>query len=721
MRRATSVIVALTLVFASIIAAGGAAPAQTPTWSIRPSVSPPAPTGSEFEDVACASAARCFAVGEYWITAGIYAALIEQWDGAQWSIASAPAGVDALNDIACPSATTCIAVGTKDGNRPAVLRWNGTIWSVDTSAMPSQFNNFNLLACSSPTHCFATSQGSIVVAEWNGHAWSPATVPRVSLYDGFNDLTCASATSCFAVGQTVAAGVNQTLIEHWDGSSWSLMTSPATPADFAFFLESISCPSATSCFVVGTEQGAPDITNTLVERWNGSAWAIVASPNSAELTIDNRLDSVACASETDCVAAGGSQLFERWDGMTWAVVAPAAPNGITPGDSRGVACASPTNCFSVGYNGTAALQHFDGTTWTPVAVPLPVPTDSTLSAVSCTKTACFAVGARHFTNGYSAPVILKSAASGWVLSPSPGAPSATTTTLSGVSCPTDTRCFAVGSTLSYPFGEPHSTTLIERWNGTSWAIMKSANRAGISNTLTGITCTSTQQCFAVGNAGGLAPLVERWNGSSWSVMNIPATPNTSDELESVSCASAASCFAVGSQGTDYGAHHKKTFAEHWNGSKWSIVPSVDAPGPFSRLWSVSCPATDSCYAVGASYASAASDATMKTLIEHWDGKVWKRVASVDRVGAKRNVLLSVSCTGVSTCTAVGSSSGSAGGNTVTLVESLAGKSWSIGASLNPAGSNASLNGVACVTPTGCSAVGGYRHSISHFTLVEHSA
>ena len=49
-------------------------------------------------------------------------------------------------------------------------------------------------------------------------------------------------------------------------------------------------------------------------------------------------------------------------------------------------------------------------------------------------------------------------------------------------------------------------TLAMRWNGTDWAIASSPNPTGAMNSLlNGVSCTSTTDCFAVGNFYGISP------------------------------------------------------------------------------------------------------------------------------------------------------------------------------------------------------------------------
>ena len=93
-------------------------------------------------------------------------------------------------------------------------------------------------------------------------------------------MTCASATSCFTVGFNTDnyTGNPQTLIEQWNGSVWSIVSSP-NPSTLKDYLSGVTCTSATNCFAVGYYFNGTDYAEeTLIEQWNGSSWSIVTSP-----------------------------------------------------------------------------------------------------------------------------------------------------------------------------------------------------------------------------------------------------------------------------------------------------------------------------------------------------------------------------------------------------------------------------------------------------------
>jgi hypothetical protein len=92
--------------------------------------------------------------------------------------------------------------------------------------------------------------------------------------------------------------------------------------------------------------------------------------------------------------------------------------------------------------------------------------------------------------------------------------------LFGISCFSSARCMAVGSGVSRPVSQ--------QWTGTSWTPEATAQVSGTSfASLDQVSCPTATRCIAVGakTNGGLGaignPLAEEWNGGSWRVLNTP--------------------------------------------------------------------------------------------------------------------------------------------------------------------------------------------------------
>jgi hypothetical protein len=95
----------------------------------------------------------------------------------------------------------------------------------------------------------------------------------------------------------------RTLIEHWNGSAWSVVKSPDLPVSFGS-LSDVACTGISSCIAVGASGDSDALhVRTLAERWNGSRWVIVNSPNPAGATY-SFLSAVSCTGPSNCVAVG---------------------------------------------------------------------------------------------------------------------------------------------------------------------------------------------------------------------------------------------------------------------------------------------------------------------------------------------------------------------------------------------------------------------------------
>ena len=124
-------------------------------------------------------------------------------------------------------------------------------------------------------------------------------------------MTCVSASNCWAVGFSQSlvgtSNINQTLIERWDGTAWAIVSSPNTNPTQNNYLDGVTCVSASNCWAVGRYYTGNAVQSgvyqTLIERWDGTSWAIVTSPNTSA-TLSNFLYGVTCVSATDCWAVG---------------------------------------------------------------------------------------------------------------------------------------------------------------------------------------------------------------------------------------------------------------------------------------------------------------------------------------------------------------------------------------------------------------------------------
>ncbi len=334
-------------------------------------------------DVACISVRDCTAVGYYYRASNVQT-LIERWNGLDWSVTPSPNTNERLDNdlggIACVSPRSCTAVGYHyDGHaqEPLVERWNGATWSIVRSAAGVGASSafLSAVSCRSPVDCTAvgaahdTMANQPLIEHWNGTTWSIEPAPSTSrtLNSYLTGVSCISPNSCTAVGRYFTGSVFQTLVEVRKGSAWSIVRSPAASAGTNSELVGVSCSSVSDCTAVG-DVTTNRTTRTLIEHGEGSRWSIVASPNGG-VHDDNYLNAVSCPVATACTAVGhffnGTSfltLIEQWNGSGWSVTPSPNVNMKKTNYLTGVSCPSPSTCTAVGY--------FDVTTNQPLVVQM---------------------------------------------------------------------------------------------------------------------------------------------------------------------------------------------------------------------------------------------------------------------------------------------------------------------------------------------------------------
>ena len=282
--------------------------------------------------------------------------------------------------------------------------------------------------------------------------------------------------------------------------------------------------------------------------------------------------------------------------------------------------------------------------------------------------------------------------------------SAKITAMDASSCPTTTKCELVGVT-----GNSGTLPLAALWNGKLGRASISSQRVQVPTgsrfaTLSGVSCTSVSACTAVGfftDAAGAHTLVERWNGSSW---QIQPSGTTQGLFNAVSCSSATFCVAVG----EHGSSAQAELVETWNGSTWQFALGSNFNGAsFARLNGVSCTADGSCIMVGNTSGRSGSSGTFALALKLIRGQFF--LLNTASPSATLNILNSVSCTSSSDCLAVGLFQDFKGQQD-TLGEHWDGTNWSFESTPNPAGTRPSLNGVSCSSPGVCTAVGKFTAS-----------
>jgi hypothetical protein len=256
------------------------------------------------------------------------------WNGSAWSLVSTPALTtnSSFTAVSASGASDAWAVGfsqTAGYRTPPALyeHWNGSAWSV-VSGPGATLNGIVDL---SPSNAWAVGLGG-EVEHWDGTAWSSVTVPSPNPSDtagnNLTSITADSASDIWAVGEfTNTSYTNSAYAEHYNGSSWTvfILPQPSVSGPSSPVLHGVTAVAANNVWAVGENEEVPGLgITTLIEHWNGSAWSIVSSPTPGAYPI---LSAVSARSSTDVYAVGSNEpsvnggvqqgLILRWNGSTW--------------------------------------------------------------------------------------------------------------------------------------------------------------------------------------------------------------------------------------------------------------------------------------------------------------------------------------------------------------------------------------------------------------------
>src|SRR5215216_2094360 len=198
----------------------------------------------------------------------------------------------------------------------------------------------------------------------------------------------------------------------------------------------------------------------------------------------------------------------------------------------------------------------------------------------------------------------------------------------------------------HPSGTPQylRQTLIEHWTGSNWSVVASPNPAGKTYVvLNGVAAISASDIWAVGHSGDpssipLQTLTEHWDGTRWSIIPSPS-PGTynGNVLTAVDAISANDVWAVGWYQSGPTGQEGGALTMHWNGTQWTVVPN---PSRWT-LYGVTAIASNDVWAVG------------EQSILHWNGTSWSAVSFPPPPGDSYQILKGISAVSANDIWAVG--------------------------------------------------------------------
>jgi hypothetical protein len=285
--------------------------------------SPNGPAPNFLVATAAINASDIWAVGNSTNTGGFDQTLAEHWDGTTWSIVPTPNPGSTDNDL----------------NGVAAISSND-VWVVG--------NYFDSLI----------GAWLEFAAHWNGSSWTTT----IFNYGFLFGVTALASNNVWAVGTTFFSPFT-TVILHWDGSTWSVVTSQS-PAAYDNELFAISAFSSTDIWAVGEQESVSSgPLQSLAEHWNGTAWTTITTPNLGVAGSDNEILGVNALEAGHAVGVGYAnhtvdvnhntitpRISEVWDLVAIGTSTSAFQSGPGAGDNAILAVArSGAAVWGVGF------------------------------------------------------------------------------------------------------------------------------------------------------------------------------------------------------------------------------------------------------------------------------------------------------------------------------------------------------------------------------------
>jgi hypothetical protein len=298
-----------------------------------------------------------------------------------WRVIGSPHfGGGTLYGVSGTSSTDVWAVGQTSSAHPILEHWDGARWRAVPQPLPVGAIGDVAAIAPDDAWAMATDNSIAVIEHWDGTAWSvvPVDLPNGALLSGVTALT---ANDVWAGGQYGAPnGTIQPLFLHWDGAAWVRVQEGSGTDLYGAIVLDVWSQSPSDVWAVG-QKGTSVYTDyvPLVEHWDGSSWSLIDAP-SPQQEGANILRGVSGVASDDVWAVGtitDGWFIEHWDGISWSV------NVQRSGALMfGVGGVAANDVWAVG---SASLKpslilHWDGTGWTPAPTPQ-AGTASTLRAV----------------------------------------------------------------------------------------------------------------------------------------------------------------------------------------------------------------------------------------------------------------------------------------------------------------------------------------------------
>jgi Phosphoesterase family len=319
----------------------------------------------------------------------------------------------------------------------------------------------------------------------------------------------------------------------------------------------------------------------------GGGWQAVPSPSIGNL--DNNLDAVSAASQSDAWAVGDFynsnnptvlvNLAEHWDGTSWTAF-PLPNVGPNENTLLGVSELSSGSTWATGYfvnaeyHQSTLVEHWDGTSWKVLPTPDPGAAGNILYAIAAVSDDdVWAVGGQQDASGIWHPLAVHWNGRKWSVAATPD-PNGGGNLLYAVKAVSSSDVLATGQTgTAFP-----SQALVEQWNGSSWSTV-STPADSESDAPFGMTATSSGMTLVGERETDTSPFTTLAIAGPLGGLALQSTPSNGageNDLFAATTAADGSTWADGWY-IDPSTGNHQTLTEQQSGGQWSIVPSPN-PG-----------------------------------------------------------------------------------------------------------------------------------------------
>jgi hypothetical protein len=498
--------------------------------AFAPMAEPSGAVGGWLADVSAVSPTKAYAVG-----GSPGGPLVERWNGSSWTALADMTGTPtaALSGVSAQSGSDVWMVGSAGSGTTTTLiqHWNGTALSVIPSPSPGGSAALTSIAGSGNDLWAVGSSrtGSTtrpLILHWSGGTWQTVTVPSLPGDGRLLDISVLPDGSTWAVGTTTDPflGIRRTLVMRLTASGWAVQSTPSDDRVVRTALEGVDASASDDVWAAGYIYPG---FQPVVERNLGNGWQLVPLPN----VRGTWLHDISVLSPTDVWAVGqrdtrrtSTPVAYHWTGGAWSQEPLSSRHGVLDA----VDAVSADDVWATGRlpssNGTAALEHWNGSSWSRVEVAVPTDVDFA-DVVARSATDVRAVGGYFDANAEASSVLAKWNGIRWNVQtlPKPGHgddyAAAVTAVPSG-------GLWAAGSGDPNASGGVVQHFVSGRWTLTPTPPLSDIGLSGDSAWLQGIAGASSSDVWTVGviysDGSQSSGVVERWDGGAWSYVTAPA-------------------------------------------------------------------------------------------------------------------------------------------------------------------------------------------------------